>query len=100
VYTKNKTRRRYAMIRPGWAIKTKLDKSVRLRIPGYVLAALYQIRAETGLAISEIMRLLLEDALKDDNKLNAIFEPYKRYYRLRKQGFRKKVDFEDEELRV
>jgi antitoxin component of RelBE/YafQ-DinJ toxin-antitoxin module len=71
------------MMRPGWAIRTKLDKAIRLRLPSIVLVELYEIKKETGLNISEIVRLMLEYTLASEEAMKKIFEPYKLYHQKR-----------------
>jgi antitoxin component of RelBE/YafQ-DinJ toxin-antitoxin module len=68
------------MMKPGWAVRTRLDKLIRLRLPGIVLAELYQIKSQTGLSVSEVVRLLLEYTLSNEESLRKIFEPYKNYH--------------------
>jgi antitoxin component of RelBE/YafQ-DinJ toxin-antitoxin module len=72
-------------MRPGWAVKMRLDKAIRLRLPSLVLVELYRIKDETGLNISEIVRLMLEYTLSNEEALKKIFDPYKAYYRKQKQ---------------
>jgi antitoxin component of RelBE/YafQ-DinJ toxin-antitoxin module len=94
------------MIRPGWALKTKLDKAIRLRLPAYVLVELYNLKAETGLTISEIVRLMLENVLSREEMLREIFEPYVKYYqqklkqqKIKQQQQQKQQEEEDDLLK-
>jgi antitoxin component of RelBE/YafQ-DinJ toxin-antitoxin module len=73
------------MMRPGWAVKMKLDKGIRLRLPSIVLRELYAIKDETGLNISEIIRLMLEYTLSNEEAMKKIFDPYKAYYQRQKK---------------
>jgi antitoxin component of RelBE/YafQ-DinJ toxin-antitoxin module len=82
---KKNQKRRDAMMRPGWAIRTKLDKAIRLRLPSIVLRELYAIKDETGLNVSEVVRLLLEYSLSNEEAMKKIFDPYKAYYQKQKQ---------------
>jgi antitoxin component of RelBE/YafQ-DinJ toxin-antitoxin module len=88
-----------------WAVRTRLDKNVRLRFPGFVLADLYNIKQQTGLTISDIVRLMVERVLNDEALLNEVFGPYKRFYKRLREKKRMIVDFdgfweENEKLRV
>jgi antitoxin component of RelBE/YafQ-DinJ toxin-antitoxin module len=78
------------MMRPGWAIRTKLDKAIRLRLPSIVLVELYRLKEETGLNVSEVVRLLLEYSLSNEEFLKKIFDPYKAYYQKQKQQKQRK----------
>jgi hypothetical protein len=73
------------MMKPGWAVKTRLDKLVRLRLPGIVLAEIYRLKEETGLTVSEVIRLLLEYSLSNEETLKRIFDPYRAYHQKQKQ---------------
>jgi len=68
------------MIRPGWAVRTKLNKVIRLRLPGPVLVEIYNLKRETGLTVSDVVRLMLQDVLCDEERIKKIFEPYRQYY--------------------
>jgi len=68
------------MMKPGWAVRTRLDKLIRLRLPSIVLVELYKIKDETNLNLSEVVRLLLEYSLSNEEALKKIFDPYKLYY--------------------
>jgi antitoxin component of RelBE/YafQ-DinJ toxin-antitoxin module len=72
-------------MKPGWAVKTRLDSLVRLRLPGVVLAEIYRIKEETGLTVSEVIRLLLEYTLANEEILKRIFDPYRVYHQQRKK---------------
>jgi len=75
------------MMKPGWAVRTRLDKLIRLRLPGIVLAEIYKIKDETGLNVSEVVRLLLEYTLSNEEALRKIFDPYKAYYQQKQRDW-------------
>jgi TfoX/Sxy family transcriptional regulator of competence genes len=68
-----------------WAVTIRIDKTVRLRIPGFVLAQLYKIKEATSLSISAIIRIMIQECLKDPVKLQQIIQPYALYNKKHKR---------------
>jgi antitoxin component of RelBE/YafQ-DinJ toxin-antitoxin module len=64
----------------NWAVKNNLDKTIRFRLPAQIVRTLYQIKAQTGLTISEIIRLMMQDVINNPNRLHELFLPYIKKY--------------------
>lgn len=75
----------YNPLAAGWAVRIKVDKNVRLRLPYFVLVELYKLKEETGLTISALIRLMIQEMLRNPAQLNAILEPYKLYNQRKKR---------------
>jgi antitoxin component of RelBE/YafQ-DinJ toxin-antitoxin module len=73
-----------------WAIPIRVDKNIRLRLPAFILVELYKIKENTTLNISEILRIMIQEMLKNPN-LPQIMENYAKLKRSKRSKRQKQT---------